>query len=110
MLLASQLSFLAFTCLTPFYLYAALRFYGIVKAEKPEWLQVRGPLSFFYDGLPRIGDPNVQVELLRVIFGPRSHQLQAPKAATYIRCIRILLPVCLGLFAVGLAGAMVGAP
>jgi hypothetical protein len=110
MSIASQLSFIAFTCITPFYLYAALRFYGIVKAEKPEWLQVRGSLSFFYDGLPRVGDPNVQVELLRVIFGPRSHQLQAPMAATYVTWIRILLPVCLALFAVGLVGATLGAP
>ena len=110
MLLASQLSFLAFTCLTPFYLHAVLRFYGIVKAEKPEWLQVRGSLSFFYEGLPRIGDPNVQVELMRVIFGPRSHQLQTPMAAAYVKRVRFLLPFCLVLFAVGLAGAVLGAP
>ena len=110
MLLASQLSFLAFTCLTPFYLYSVLRFFGILKAEKPEWLEVRGSLSFFYDGVPRIGDPNVQVKLLRVVFGRRWRQLKAPMAGTYIKRVRILLPVCLVLFAVGLAGAMLGAP
>ena len=107
---ALGVAFLVFACTVPVYLHAFYRLYGIVKAEKPEWIQVRGSLSFFYDGLSRAGDPNVQVEILRIAFGPRARELQAPMAASYVKRIRILLPIGLVLFALVLAGAIVGAP
>ena len=110
MSLAVQLVFLAFVCIIPVYLYAFVRLYKIVETEKPEWIDVRGSLSFLYDGLSRLGDPNVQFELLRIAFGPRAGHLASPMAATYAKRIRWLLPVGLVFFIVGLAGAIVGAP
>ena len=110
MSLVLGIAFLAFACTVPFYLHAFFRLYGIVKAEKPEWVQVRGSLSFFYDGMSRAGDPNVQIEILRVAFGSRARQLQTPMAASYAKRIRVLLPIGLALFALVLAGALVGAP
>jgi hypothetical protein len=110
MSLVLPISILAFACVTAFYLYAFFRFYGIVKSERPDWLRVRGSLSFFYDGLSRAGDPNVQMELLRIAFGSRASQLRAPMAASYAKRIRYLLPVGLVLFVVGLVGALAGAP
>ncbi|KAF1685073.1 hypothetical protein B1992_13190 [Pseudoxanthomonas broegbernensis] len=110
MSLVFPISILAFACVTAFYLYAFFRFYGIVKSERPDWLQVRGSLSFFYDGLSRAGDPNVQMELLRIAFGSRAGQLRTPMAASYAKRIRYLLPVGLVLFVVGLVGALASAP
>ena len=109
MSLVFQLALIAFFCVVPLYLYAFFRFYGIVKAEKPEWLQVRGSMSFIYDGLPRAGDPNVQVELLRIAFGSRVRQLESPLAASYAGRIRLL--GCLGiiLFVGGAAGNLASA-
>ncbi len=91
-------------------MYGFFRLYSIVKAERPDWLQVRGSLSFFYDGLPRSGDPNVQVEVLRIAFGSRARQLRDPTAMRYAQWIRLFLPAALTLFVVGLAGTLSGAP
>ena len=110
MSLVFLISIMAFACVTAFYLYAFFRFYGIVKSERPDWLQVRGSLSFFYDGLSRAGDPNVQMELLRIAFGSRASQLRTPMAASYAKRIRYSLPVGLVLFVVGLVGALASAP
>jgi hypothetical protein len=79
-------------------LYAFSRFYRIVKAEKPEWVRRRGSLSFLYEGLPRQGDPNVAVAVIRTAFSSRVSQLQAPEAAFYARLVRTLLLVGLVLF------------
>lgn len=75
------------------YLYAFTRFYRIVNAERPEWVQRRGSLSFLYEGLPRQGDPNVTVAVVRTAFSSRVSQLQAPKAAFYAWLVRVLLLV-----------------
>jgi hypothetical protein len=85
--------------IVPVYLYAFTRFYRIVNAEKPEWVQRRGSLSFFYDGLPRQADPNVTVAVIRAAFSSRVSELRAPKAAFYVRLVRILLLVGLAIFA-----------
>ena len=110
MSLVFQLALLVFACIVPFYLYAFIRFHGIVKIEKPEWLQFRGSLSFLYDGLPRVGDPNVRVELLRIAFGSRANQLQSPMAVAYANRIRLLGSIGIVLFVVGLVGLLTGAP
>ena len=110
MSLASQLALVFFACIVPFYLYAFFRFYGLVKTERPDWLDIRGSFSFLYDGLSRIGDPNVQIELLRIAFGSRTRQLQSPMAVSYAKRIRLLGCSGLVLFIVGLAGLLASAP
>jgi hypothetical protein len=110
MILLSQALFAIFACIVPFYLYAFLRFYSIVKLEKPEWVAVRGSLSSLYDAFSRHGDPNVTLAVIGIAFGERASQLQSPKAATYARRIRVLLPTSLILFAVGLLGVLTSAP
>ncbi len=92
------------------HMYGFFRLYGIVKAERPDWLQLRGSLSFLYDSLPRFSDPNVQVEILRIAFGSRTHQLQDPAGMRYALFVRLFLPIALVLFVVGLAGTLAGAP
>lgn len=89
----------AYVLVVPIYLYAFTRFFRIVNAERPEWVQRRGSLSFFYEGLPPQGDPNVTVAVIRTAFSSRVSQLQAPKAAFYARLVRMLLLVGLVLFA-----------
>ena len=106
----SLLAYLAFVCVAAIHLHAFFRLYGIVKSERPDWLEVRGSLSFLCDGLPRVGDPNVQMELLRIAFGARASQLHAPMAASYAKRIRLSLPVGFVLFAVVLAGVFASAP
>jgi hypothetical protein len=105
-----QLAFLAFMLMVPVYMYAFLRFYGIVRKEQPDWVKRRGSLSFFYDGLPRAFDPNVTFEVIRVAYSSRVGQLQSPMAAPYAKRIRVLLPLGTVLFLVGVIGAVVSAP
>lgn len=80
------------------YMYSVWKFYNIVTAEKPGWIQKRGPISFLYDGMPRIGDPNVSMALIRTAYSKRIHELTTPMAVVYAYWIRALLPISLGLF------------
>lgn len=106
MALLFQLAFLAFAVMVPFYMHAFLRFYVIVREEKPEWVKRRGSLSFLYDGLPRAFDPNVAIEVIRIAYSSRADQLQSQPATSYARRIRIVLPVGTGLFIFVLIGAL----
>lgn len=81
---------------TVMYLHAFLKLYGVIAAERPDWVDVRGSLSFFYAGLPRICDPNVGTEVLKVAFGSRAAQLKSPLATKYARRIKVSLPIGLG--------------
>src|SRR5690606_29816656 len=55
---------------TPFYFHALVRFWRILLEERPDLANRRGSLSFFYTGLPRIGDPNVSMAVIGAAFGP----------------------------------------
>ena len=90
---------IAFLC-TFVYLHALFRLHGIVAAERPEWVNVRGALDFFYTGFPRAANPNVGAAVVKIAFSSRAWQLQSPLAARYVRRIRMCLPV-------GLAGYLV---
>lgn len=94
-----QLLLVTFALSVPFYLYSVFKLYGIIKAEKPEWVAKRGSLSFFYDHLPRVGDPNVSTAVIRIAFGSRVAELRSPDAAWHARVIRVLLPAGLLAFA-----------
>ncbi|GAB2615446.1 hypothetical protein [Novilysobacter erysipheiresistens] len=95
---------------TAIYLYSLYRFYALVKLERPDWVERKGSLSFFYTGMPRIADPNVGMAVLGLVFSSRIDQLQSLTAVSYARRIRVLLPMGLALFAVALAAAFIGAP
>ena len=110
MQLISTIAIGCFACLTPIYMYAFYRLYKIVQSERPDWLAVRGSLSFFYDGLSRSGDPNVQMEILRIAFGKRAFELKDKRALSYAGRIKVLLPTCFILFALGAAGIIASAP
>ena len=109
MALIFSISLLCSFCFGVLYVYGFFRLYGIVKTERPDWLQVRGSLSFLYGDLSHISDPNVQVEVLRIAFGSRADQLQNPAAVRYARWIRLFLPLALIFFVVGVAGAFTDA-
>ena len=82
----------------PVYLHAVVKLGGIVQAEHPEWAGRRGPLRFFYTGMPRIADPNLGNTVLGVAFSSRWRTLNSPSALSYVRRIRILLPLLLVVF------------
>ena len=105
-----QLAFLAFVCVVPVYMYAFVRFYGIIRLEQLDWVKRRGSLSFFYDALPRAFDPNVTLEVIRVAYSSRVGQLHSPLAVAYAKRIRVLLPLGIVLFLVALIGAAASAP
>jgi len=109
MSLVAIIALLAFAGVTALYLHAFFRFYGIVQLERPEWLQVRSSLGSISGGHSRAGDPNVQLELLRIAYGSRASQLHAPMATRYARRICLLLPTGLVLFIVGLGGLLASA-
>ena len=104
------IAFLIFTCIVPVYLFSFWKFYKIVQAEKPEWLKLRGSLSFFYDGMPSAADPNVQNEVLRIAFGARARELQNSSALIHAKRIRVLLPIGILLFLAYVVGVLYYAP
>ena len=92
------------------YLHAVAKFYGIVAAERPDWVDRRGSLSFFYTGMPRLSDPNVSMAVVGLAFGSRWRELRSASAAKYVRRIRVLLPALLAVFAGALVAIAVGTP
>jgi hypothetical protein len=73
------------------YLYTFYKFHKLVLAERPEWVDRKGSLSFMYQALPRVGDPNVQAAVLRTVFSSRVRELRSPLAVKYAHRIRLLL-------------------
>ena len=99
-----------FACGVLVYLHALFKFHSILQAEKPDWIDRRGSLSFFYDGMPRIADPNVGLAVISTAFSSRIYQLQAPMAVSYAKRIRVLLLANLVVFVGLLAGVSGVAP
>ena len=91
------------------YLFTFFKFHKLVQAERPDWVNRQGSLSFFYKGLPRASDPNVTVAVLRTVLSSRVRELRSPLAVQYARRLRVLLiviPAVFGLILwVGLANA-----
>ena len=91
------------------YLHAVFRLHGLIASQRPEWIDRKGSLSFFYSGMPRVSDPNVNMAVLGVAFSRRAGELSA-ESAKYVRRVRILLPTLLVIFAGVLVKALAGAP
>ena len=99
----------AFLC-TFVYLHAVFRLHGVIAAERPEWVNARGALDFFYTGFPRVANPHVGAEVVKVALGSRARQLGDPRAASFVRRIRVCLPLgLLGYLVLVLAGSVGGA-
>jgi hypothetical protein len=96
--------------ITPFYFHALIRFWRILLVERPDLANRRGALSFFYDGLPRIGDPNVSTSVIAAAFGHVARELKDPNAAKYARRIRVSLLVAVPAYLLAGAIFIVGAP
>ncbi len=95
--------------LTPVYFHALHRFHQILLAERPDLVDKRGSLSFFYAGFPRITDPNVGIAVIRAAFGPVAHQLRAPDSSRYAQRIRLCLALGLPLYLAAFAILLVAA-
>ena len=103
--LISVAALIAILC-TTVYLHALFRLHGIIAAERPEWVDVRGALDFFYTGFPRAANPNVGAEVVKVAFSSRARQLTSPAAAGYVRRVRFCLPIGVaGYLVLALAGS-----
>ena len=96
----ASVTIIAFVLIIPVYLYAVFHLLKIIRNEHPEWLQAQGSLSSLYGVFNGIGDPNVTVELIRIVYSSKVYQLQATNALAYAKWIRILLPAGLICFAV----------
>ena len=95
---------------TPIYLSSVVKLHSIISAEHPDWVDRRGTLSFFYKGMPRVVDPNVNQAVLGIAFSHRWRSLESPIAYKYVRRIRIFLPSLLVVFGVVLVTIAVSAP
>ena len=73
---------------TLIYLHALFKLYGVIASEKPEWVNRRGALSFFYSAFPPVADPNVWLSVVRRAFSPSIRELQSPLALVYAKRIR----------------------
>jgi len=107
--LLSAATFLFFIAMLV-YMHAVFKFYAVIKAERPAWVDRRGSLSVFYTGMPRVADPNVSLATIGIAFSAKRHELRSPQAGKYANRIRILLPLGMVLFAGMLAGIIAGAP
>ena len=87
------------------YLYTFYKFHQVVQAERPEWVDRKGSLSFFYQSFPRVSDPNVTVAVLRTVLSARVRELCSPVASIYARRIRLLLVLIPAMFALIFVGA-----
>lgn len=96
--------------ITPFYFHALVRFRRILLAERPDLADRRGSLSFFYTGLPRIGDPNVSMAVIGAAFGPVVRELKDPDAARYAWRIRTSLFVAIPAYLVAFAILIASTP
>jgi hypothetical protein len=101
---------LALAGLIGLYLYTFYKFHQIVLAERPEWVDRKGSLSFFFQGFPRVSDPNVTVAVLRTVLSSRVRELRSPQAATYARRLRQLLLVIPLMFAFIIVAGSASAP
>lgn len=63
----------------PFYLHALIKFHGIVRSKRSDWAERKGSLSFFYEGFPKVFDPNIGVAVLGTAFSRRIYELRTPK-------------------------------
>src|SRR3546814_10830738 len=52
--IVASLCFVIAAVLTAIYLHALAKLHGILRNERPELVEHRGSLSFFYTGMPRI--------------------------------------------------------
>src|SRR5690349_21357071 len=94
----------------PFYFHALARFHRILVTERPDLAEQRGSLSSFYEGMPRLADPNVGVAVVSAAFGSVAKELKDPDAARYARRIRVSLLVGMPAFLVAFAILLAGAP
>src|SRR5690606_37416342 len=103
--LASVSAFLA----TLIYLYALFKLYGVIASERPEWVNRRGSLSFFYSAFPPAADPHIGLAVVRRSFSSTIRELQSPLALVYAKRIRWALAIPLfGFGVLMVAGAMSG--
>ena len=95
----------AFVC-TVLYLHALFRLHGLIAVERPDWVNVRGALDFFYTGFPRVANPSVGAQVVKVAFSSKARELQSPLAARFVHRIRVCLPVAVaGYLVLIVAGA-----
>lgn len=92
------------------YMHAMLNFYALVKVERPDWVDRRGSLGFFYTGMPSLANPNVGLAAIGIAFSTKRHELRFSQARKYADRIRILLPLGLALFLSILAIVIVRSP
>ena len=110
MQLIATLLVLVGAVVTPFYFHALWRFRSILLTERPELADRRGSLSFFYNGMPRLADPNLSMLVIRTAFGPVPQQLSNPDAVRYARRIRLSLLVAVPAYLVAFTILVAGAP
>lgn len=107
--LLARLCVLSFACIVPVHFHAVWKLHQVIRRERPDWVRGEGSLGVFYEQMPRIANPNVGVDVLRVAFSSRRLEL-SPEANLYSRRIRVLLPLGLALFAFVLASLLIPRP
>ena len=101
--------FLAFSA-TLIYLHALFKLYDVIASERPEWVNRRGSLSFFYSAFPPVADPNIGLAVVRRAFSSSLRELQSPLALVYAKRIRWCLAVLLLGYGVLVVVGAIGGP
>lgn len=100
------LLFVAFLIAGGIYLSSYGQLYALIKENRPDWLAPKGSLNFFYEDLPRVGNPNVVAQVICVAFGKRAFELDQPEAIGCALRIRFFLPLAVLFFLGFLAGVL----
>src|SRR3546814_8098675 len=66
--IVASLCFVIAAVLTAIYLHALAKPHGILRNERPELVEHRGPLSFSFTAMPPIADQNAVFATLKVAF------------------------------------------
>lgn len=91
MVLIIQILAVGMVIVLPLYLLSYSKLLDAIKKEYPDWLEVRGSLSFFYPAPLKVADPNLTVRVLAIAFSRRIYSLASDGAVTNGLRVRYLL-------------------
>jgi len=104
--IAAAAAFLA----TAVYLHALYRLHDVIASERPDWVNRRGSLSFFYSAFPPVFDPHIGLAVIRRAFSRSLGDLKSPLAAVYARRVRWCLVLLLAGYGILIINGAVSGP
>ena len=93
----------------PIYIFSIDQFYKLINEIKPKWLIQKGSLSFFYQGMPPICNPNISLAVVVLAFNGKWKSINNDEVQKYANRVRVLLPTLLILLLSLVSGSILNA-